>query len=106
VPESLFVLKVTDAEVVCERPDGKVERVRWDDLQKVEIVTTDKGPMEPDVFWVLHGSKTGVAAPQGATGENELLDRLLKLPGFDNKALIDAMSSATNKRFLCWQRKR
>src|SRR5262245_3166449 len=53
VPESLFVVHLSETEVVCERPDGKVERVGWPDLQKVEVVTTDAGPMSPDVFWVL-----------------------------------------------------
>jgi hypothetical protein len=103
-PESLFIIRVSDSEVVCERPDGKVERVEWSDLQKVEVVTTDEGPFLPDVFFVLHGTTEGCAAPQGATGEDELLERLWDLPGFDNQAFIEAMSSVTNRRFLCWQR--
>jgi hypothetical protein len=90
--------------VVCDRPDGKVERVRWDDLQKVEIVTTDEGPFVPDVFWVLHGTDTGCVIPQGATGEGPFLDRMHALPGFDNGAMIQAMTSVENRRFLCWRR--
>lgn len=103
-PESRFVVRLSDTEVVCERPDGKVERVGWADLQKVEIVTTADGPFAPDVFWVLHGTDGGCAVPQGATGDSQLLDRLQTLPGFDNRALIEAMSSASDRRFLCWQR--
>ena len=103
-PESRFVVRLSDTEVVCERPDGKVERVGWADLQKVEVVTTSDGPFAPDVFWVLHGTVGGCAVPQGATGDRQLLERLQALPGFDNGAFIDAMSCASDRRFLCWQR--
>jgi hypothetical protein len=103
-PESRFVVRLSDAEVVCERPDGKIERVGWADLQKVEVVTTSDGPFVPDVFWVLHGTAGGCAIPQGATGDSQLLERLQTLPGFDNRAFIEAMSCVSNRRFLCWQR--
>lgn len=103
-PEGRFIVRVSDAGVVCERPDGKVEQVAWAVLQKVEVVTTDDGPFAPDVFWVLHGAAGGCAVPQGATGESELLQRLQALPGFDNDAVIDAMASTSNRRFVCWRR--
>ena len=89
---------------MCERPDGTVERVGWDDLQKVEVVTTGDGPFAPDVFWVLHGRNGGCAIPQGATGDRHVLERLQALPGFDNEAVIAAMSSTSARRFLCWER--
>ena len=103
-PESGFVVRLSDSEVVCERPDGTVERVGWADLQKVEVVTTGEGPFAPDVFWVLQGADGGCDVPQGATGDRRLLERLQALPGFDNDALIAAMSSTSDRRFLCWQR--
>lgn len=103
-PESRFAVRLSDTEIVCERPDGKVERVGWADLQKVEVVTTGDGPFAPDVFWVLHGTDGGCAVPQGATGDSQLLERLQTLPGYDNHAFIKAMSSTSDRRFLCWQR--
>jgi hypothetical protein len=103
-PESGFMVRLSDSEVVCERPDGKVERVGWADLQKVEVVTTSDGPFAPDVFWVLHGTECGCAVPQGATGDRQLLERLQTLPGFDNGAVIEAMTCTSDRRFVCWQR--
>lgn len=103
-PESRFVVRLSDTEVVCERPDGKVERVDWADLQKIEVVTTSDGPFAPDVFWVLHGTDGGCVVPQGATGDGRLLERLQALPSFDNDAVIEAMCSTSDRRFLCWQR--
>jgi hypothetical protein len=103
-PESSFIVRLSESEVVCQRPDGKVERVAWAELQKVEVLTTGHGPFVPDVFWLLHGTEGGCAIPQGATGERQLLERLWALPGFDYGAFITAMSSVSDKRFLCWQR--
>ena len=103
-PESRFIVRMSDTEVACERPDGKTERVAWNDLQRVEILTTSDGPMSPDVFWLLHGTTGGCAIPQGATGERALLERLQALPGFDNGQVIEAMGSTSDRRFLCWQR--
>ena len=102
--ERRFVVEVTGAGVTCCRPGGPTESVEWDDLQKVFIRTTDEGPFAPDVFWILAGRKGGCVVPQGATGEDVLLERLQALPGFDNEALIKAMASTSNQDFVCWQR--
>lgn len=104
VPECHYVVRVEEVRVSCTDPQGQVESVEWEDVQKVEIVTTDTGPALPDVFWVLHGSATGCVIPQGATGEQELLDRLFKLPKFDLKNMIAAMACTENQRFVCWER--
>jgi hypothetical protein len=92
--------------VRCERPDGRVESVAWNDLEAVIVETTDEGPWAADVFWILARTNMamGCVIPQGATGEKALLERLQKLPGFDNKALIQAMGSTSNAKFLCWKK--
>jgi hypothetical protein len=33
-----------------------------------------------------------------------MLEKIQQLPGFDNEAVIKAMTSTTNNRFICWQR--
>jgi hypothetical protein len=104
IPESLCVVQISEKEVSCSSPNGRIENVEWDDLQSVEIVTTVKGPFLPDVFWVLNGLRTRCVIPQGATGEMDLLNRLQKLPGFQNEVGIKAMMSTDNARFLCWKR--
>ena len=93
-----------DFGVSCERSDGLIEAVVWDDLQKVTIMTTDDGPFVEDVFFVLYGSDSGCVIPQGAQRSGALLERLQQLPGFDNEAIVQAMSCATNNEFLCWER--
>jgi hypothetical protein len=76
MPESLYIITLSDSGVSCKDPDGDLESVEWADLERVEIVTNDHGPFLPDVFWVLHGAKTGCVVPKWATGESELSHRL------------------------------
>ena len=104
-PESRFVIQMTESAVSCHRPDGVIETVRWDELQQVQVLTTSDGPFAPDCFWLLRGPETtGCCIPQGATGDAELLDRIQKLPGFNNQAFIEAMGSTQEAIFTCWQR--
>jgi hypothetical protein len=87
--------------------NGRIERVRWDRLCEVGIITTDEGPYLDDVFWMLAADDgTGCAVPSSATGCDALLARLQALPGFDNRAVIDAMCSTDNASFVCWRRER
>lgn len=95
-----------DRTIVCRRPNGTSEEVTWEELQAIEIMTTDTGPFVEDVFWILHGDGRGCVIPQEAAGLRELLPRLQKLPGFDNKMLISAMSCTDNAKFPVWERSR
>ncbi len=104
-PEAGFVVTLSDEGVTCRRPNGVVEAVSWSDLQAVILETNDQGPFAMDVYWLLVGKRGGCVIPQGATGEDQLLSRLQALEGFDNTALIEAMSSTENRRFVCWKRK-
>jgi hypothetical protein len=90
--------------VTCRRLDGTTEEVTWDELVAVEILTTDAGPFVCDVFFVLHGDDQGCMVPQEAEGCKELLERLQKLPGFNNQAVIDAMGCTSNARFSAWKK--
>jgi hypothetical protein len=100
-----ITVTISDESVICQRPGGIVESVRWDKLRAVLIQTTDEGPLLDDVFWILIGEDlTGCVVPQGVEGEEALRDRLFKLPGFDYQMVIEAMQSTEDARFLCWER--
>ena len=93
-----------DTEIRRRRGATTVEAITWDELAAIDIVTTDQGPHTEDVFWLLanHDGSRGCAIP----GESvtELLPRLQALPGFDNGAVIEAMGSTANARFVVWRR--
>lgn len=90
--------------VFVTRWNGQVESVTWADLETVLIETNDTGPIGDDVIWILAGRTSGCLVPSGAEGEQALLARLQELPGFDNQAVIDAMGSVENARFVCWRK--
>ncbi|MEM4989514.1 hypothetical protein V8G57_19160 [Collimonas sp. H4R21] len=103
VPQ-LNVVEFNDEQVTRTTADGIRETLLWSELQEISIITTDGGPYVDDVFWELRGTSHGCLVPSEAEGIKELLSKLQELPGFNNEAVIQAMGSTDNARFLCWQR--
>lgn len=97
-----FLVSFDDESVMCRRPNGVVEGVRWLELESVAIQTTDAGPALCDVFFVLVGKSSKCVIPQEAEGASALLQRLQLLPNFDYQAAIRAMSCVDNQYFQCW----
>lgn len=93
-----------DVAVRCERSDGTIEQVRWDEIRSIEILTTDAGPRRCDVLFVLHGRDGGCVVPQEAAAFREFFERLQALPGFDHRGVIDAMESSSVASFSVWHR--
>jgi hypothetical protein len=95
-----------DTAVRRRMANGTVESITWDELAAIDIMTTDQGPYTDDVFWLLmtRDQSRGCAVPGGAGGFTDLLPRLQALPGFDNAAVINAMGSTGNARFVVWRR--
>jgi len=105
--QSQFGTVCIEAESVSySHPDGKVQRIRWDDIAEVGIVTTDEGPGAEDVYFMILASDrlTGCAIPHSADGNEALLARLQSLPRFDNGAFIEAMGSTSNRNFKLWKK--
>jgi hypothetical protein len=67
-------------------------------------MTTDEGPVGDDFIWMLHaGDGTGCVLSLERASENGLLERLQRLPGFDNAAVIRASGSTQWAEFVCWE---
>ena len=97
---------ITESAVTRTRPDGVEESIKLCDLSEVGILTTDEGPWQEDVYFLLIGSKgkSGCVVSQSAEGFDKLFSYLQKLPDFNNEAVIKAMGSTTNAKFVCWKR--
>lgn len=94
-------VEIDDVGVRRTLGDGRVEAITWAELVRVEVMTTDEGPYAQDFFFLLfaadgHGCLVPNDQSQG------LLPRLQALPGFDNTALLSAVGSTKNARFVCW----
>lgn len=96
-------VKVNNEELIREISDGTIERVRWEDLKSVTIVTTDQGPFLEDVFFVFETKDAGVVISQEWSVKLKLLDLMdKKLEGVDNEQFIAAMGCTDNARFTIW----
>jgi hypothetical protein len=81
-----------------------LRELNWDNLLRVEVLTTNQGPIMTDIFWKLVDTRATYMVPMGSPGEDRLLRRLQSLPGFNNESLANAMTSVSNAQFLCWER--
>jgi hypothetical protein len=75
-------------------------------LSGVAIETNDSGPWGADLWWLLFDKDDHLACqfPQGATGEQSVVDQLMALPGFDHGRMIEAMRSTDNAIFPVWRK--
>lgn len=105
-PEKLWTLGIDGTGITGTDNTGTAMFVAVDGLRTVAIETNDSGPWGTDLYWMLFGAdgKLGLAFPQGATGEEQVLDYLMKLPGFDHGKMIEAMGCTTNAVFVVWEK--
>lgn len=85
--------------------DGTEESVTWSDLAEVAIRTTPEGPWKEDVFFLLvRTGGGGCAVPAGDPSADDLMTRLQSMPGFDNDAFVEAMTTIEDGLFVVWQK--
>lgn len=75
-------------------------------LSGVAIETNDSGPWGADLWWLLfdEDDQLACAFPQGTTGEQCVVDRLMALPGFNHARMVEAMRSTDNAVFPVWRK--
>lgn len=103
---SPVIVTFTDERITVTGASGAVSEIAWGDIMSVTILTTDRGPLEADLIWLLspRDRHKSVMVPMGAEGENEFLHAMqARLAGFDNVAVIEAMGSTSNASFPVWE---
>lgn len=83
---------------------GSTASVDLDEVQSVLIRTTDQGPFDDDVFFIVETAGKNLVIPQAALGASQMLEHFQQLPGFSDEVVIDSMGCTDNKEFLCWER--
>lgn len=86
--------------------DGRHEEVRWSEITEVEVMTTKVGVHRKDgALIVLAGDAAhGCLVPSGLAREGGLYEQLARLPGFDFKALADALDVRPPSKTTVWRR--
>jgi len=106
-PRSTSPVRVTQDDKLISVDDGSghVSALSWSEIGNVTVLTTNAGPFETDLFWVLsdRDGRTTIMIPMDAAGEHALLVAMqARLAGFDNMAVVEAMSSVENGVFQIW----
>ena len=105
-PECRWVIAMDDERISIRDDAGEIKTVAKHDLSGVVIETNGSGPWGADVWWLLFdgSDQLACAVPQGATGEDAMIDYISALPSFDHGAVIRAMGSIENATFPVWRR--
>ena len=105
-PRVVPLIRVShDDRIVSVRDEkGRVALFNWADLVRVHVVV-DKANPDADLSWVLsdRDGRSGLTVPMGAEGERAFIKAMqARLAGFDNMAVIEAMSSTSDGEFQIW----
>jgi hypothetical protein len=100
----LSTLTVDDWGVRRHLSDGQEESLAWAELHQVMILTNADGPFADDLYFALLSARhSGVLVNQSLAAEHHLLGTLQqRLPDLDNEAIIRAMGSTQEARFVIW----
>lgn len=78
--------------ILINKKTGETKELLWPELTHVYIIAIDAFPVG-DISYVLHRSNDTTEIPTDVEGNDVLLKKMQeKLDGFDNEALIAAMS--------------
>jgi hypothetical protein len=95
-----FLITVTREGLSCATPSEGTAWIAWRELHLVLAIR------EADqLLWVLfdQAEKVRLAIPSGALGEDQMLDALRRLPGFEFDALDAALDSKEDAQFVLWR---
>lgn len=104
--KSPFVVTFDGKEVRSSHPKRSYGSVLISQIVEVGVLTTDEGPIAPDV-WIMLLDDDGLTCtfPSDAEGSKPVIDLLLTFEGFDHRTFIEAIGSTSNAKFVVWQKK-
>lgn len=103
-PERLTFVTFDESSVRTTCKTSPSGEMLWSSVTSIWLRTTSDGPYSPDVWWILvdETAEMELHFPQGATGENAVLEEIgSRFEGFT----IDRMNSTKDAQFPLWQKK-
>ena len=100
-------VQFSDSGMHITQGNGRERDIAYRAVEQIDIITTDQGPWQEDVWWCfyLSNEEKPVYLPQGIKGEEQILLVLEKhFAGIDFQTFIMAMGSADNAVFNLWRR--
>jgi hypothetical protein len=99
-------LSVDEFGVRRELADGRQEVVDWTELTEVEVLTARTGPHRAagGVVILAGDDSRGCLVPIDRVHESGLVEGLQRLPGFDVRRFVEALTAKPPRRTSCWQK--
>jgi hypothetical protein len=103
--ETVCRVRLSEAAVVLIGPPDSARTLMRADLSAVVVETHMTGDHVTDVWWLLYGrpGEPALRIPQGSSGEEQLVEWLMALPGFHVEAMARAMRFRGNATFELWR---
>ena len=96
-------VEIDEEKLTIKWPDGRNDEFLLKNLKKIAIITTDKGPFMPDIFWfLLIDIPMMIPDDPLYPGTEKLKEVLFELPGFDYEEFTKAMMGTENNAFEVW----
>lgn len=99
LPGNLNVMMDVDGFTAADKRNMKTVIIRWCDIQRITVITTDKGPVDDNLFYHVVHAHGEVSLPAQATGMDAFITKIAALPGFSSRALEAAIQSKSNNSF-------
>ena len=103
-PKGPWLIDLGKDRFICENKDGSRFDIDPKTINKIKIITNDKGPFDEDVFWKFEYDEGECYFPSNADNDGIFLEFIQKLSGFNNEEFIKSMSSAEKAVFVIWDR--
>lgn len=103
-PRPVPVTLAIDDAGIRRKVGEELSEVSWDELVRIQIVTTDQGPFVDDVFWLFFAGDGRVCMVPSSEISGGIFARLERFEDVDYEAAIRAMGSTDNASFLVWSR--
>jgi len=93
-----------DVSVTRQHAGGRVDEVDWADLREVAVMARVDGRGRADPHVVFTGQKASTIVNSRVQGVGPLVERLGRLPKFDQAAFDQATAATDRSRTVCWRR--
>ena len=101
-PEDEFMVTLNDLFVQVSYPEGKINKIYWNDIMEIKLINTIAGPVLPDIWLVLIGKEEVCIIPHGARRFNEVYEVISKYDGFNFDNFGNSMTCTDNAEFRLW----
>ncbi len=92
-----------DGLVPLARSASNNERIRWDEIERIEFKNIVEGSVKPNVFLVITGAGKRNEIAQKDSVYQDVYNVVSNYEGFDLTKVIESMACTENATFLLWE---